>query len=286
MAKTQEGEDVMTAKKKPSEAEDLGESKTEEESTEGPSKAESSKSIAPQGKNISQIIQPKLEPSTVFFPKSEGMSVGYSEGDKKCFGLIETRGFLPLVVAADAMLKAANIHLVRYERVLGELVAICAVGDISAVRIAVESGIASAQDYGEVVASAVLSNPAPAVAQTLYEGRVSVEDQGLESSRQSAIGILETRGFVCAMVALDSMLKAANVRFCGFENTTAGTVAPIITGDLSAVRYAVDAGVEAANRTGEVIASQVLARPQVTQESVLPLSDASLGRLIPRATGN
>jgi microcompartment protein CcmL/EutN len=88
------------------------------------------------------------------------------------------------------------------------------------------------------------------------------------------------------MVALDSMLKAASVRFCGFENTVAGTVAPIITGDLSAVRYAVDAGVEAANRTGEVIASQVLARPQVMRESVLPLSEANLGRLIPSPTEN
>lgn len=232
-----------------------------------------------------RIVQPKLEPSSIFFVQETDQELAYDKDQRKCFGLIETRGFLPLVVAADAMLKAANIHLIRYERVLGELAAICVVGDISAVRIAVESGIASAQNYGEVVASAVLSNPAPVVAQALYNGQISLDKEQISFTRQSAIGLLEARGFVCAIVALDSMLKAASVNFCGLENTGAGTVSPIITGDLSAVKYAVEAGVQAAGRIGQVIASQVLARPQVTKEEVLPLSEAKLFRLIPPSAG-
>lgn len=232
------------------------------------------------------IRQPLLQPSSVFFVKEDEKALAYDKDQRKCFGLIETRGFLPLVVAADAMLKAANINLIRYERVMAELVAICVVGDISAVRIAVESGIASAQNYGEVVTSAVLSNPAPAVAQVLYSGQISLDKETISFTRQSAIGILEARGFVCAIVALDSMLKAANVSLCGFENTGAGTVSPIITGDLSAVRYAVEAGAQAAGRIGQVIASQVLARPQVTKEAVLPLSEANLAKLIAPTAGH
>lgn len=237
-----------------------------------------------QGK-AKALAQPRLEPSSFFFAKSEQKGLRSGDAQQRCFGLIETRGFLPLVVAADAMLKAANIELVRYERVMGELAAICVVGDISAVRIAVDSGKASAENFGEVMAAAVLSNPAPAVAQTLFDGSTGIQEQDVVSAGQSAIGIVETQGFVTAVVALDAMLKAASVRFRGMENGWAGTLTSIIMGDLSAVRYAVDAGVEAAGRVGQVIASQVLARPQVTQESLLPLSEANLSRLMPPGAG-
>ncbi|MBI4595033.1 MAG: BMC domain-containing protein [Candidatus Tectomicrobia bacterium] len=244
-------------------------------------KAEESMGVSLTKEKTAGFIQPKLEPSSMFFVQPSEQALTTASDQRKCFGLIETRGFLPLVIAADAMLKAANINLIRYERVMAELVAICVVGDISAVRIAVDSGIASAQNYGEVVASAVLSNPIPAVMEVLYHGYVNIKKEDLAPDWHSAIGIIETQGFVCAIVALDAMLKAANVNFSGLENTGAGSVVPIITGDLSAVRYAIEAGAEAAGRVGQVIATQVLARPQVTKEAVLPLSAANLSKLIP-----
>lgn len=244
-------------------------------------KTEESIGVALPEEKVSGFVQPKLEPSSLFLVKPSEQSLNHAPEQRKCFGLIETRGFLPLIIAADAMLKAANITLIRYERVMAELVAICVVGDISAVRIAVDSGIASAQNYGEVVASAVLSNPTPVVMEVLYNGHPAVKKEDLSPVRQSSVGIIETQGFVCAIVALDAMLKAANVTYSGMENSWAGGVSPIITGDLSAVRYAIEAGAEAAGRVGQVLATQVLARPQVTKEGVLPLLAANLNKLIP-----
>lgn len=76
-----------------------------------------------------------------------------------------------------------------------------------------------------------------------------------------AKGFVETKGLVAAYEAADSMVKAANVTLLGKENIGAGMVTIIIEGDVGAVKAAVDAGVEAAQRVGEVVSAHVIARP-------------------------
>ncbi|MBI4595034.1 MAG: BMC domain-containing protein [Candidatus Tectomicrobia bacterium] len=73
-------------------------------------------------------------------------------------GLIETRGFVGLIEAADAILKAANVRVVKYEKVGGGWLAICVIGDVGAVKVAVEAGMAAAQRVGEAKSS-VIANP-------------------------------------------------------------------------------------------------------------------------------
>lgn len=73
-------------------------------------------------------------------------------------GLIETRGFVGLIEAADAILKAANVRVVKYEKVGGGWLAICVIGDVGAVKVAVEAGMAAAQRIGEAKSS-VIANP-------------------------------------------------------------------------------------------------------------------------------
>lgn len=67
---------------------------------------------------------------------------------------------------------------------------------------------------------------------------------------KGAIGVLETRGFVGMVNAVDTMLKASNVKVLGQVRVGAGLVSIIIHGDVGAVRVATDAGVEAAKKTG------------------------------------
>ena len=73
-------------------------------------------------------------------------------------GLIETRGFVALIEAADAILKAANVRVVKYEKVGGGWLAICVMGDVGAVKVAVEAGMAAAERVGEAKSS-VIANP-------------------------------------------------------------------------------------------------------------------------------
>jgi ethanolamine utilization protein EutM len=74
-------------------------------------------------------------------------------------GLVETKGRVPAVEAADAMVKAANVDLVGYESVGGGLITAIVRGDVSAVRAATDAGAAAAGKVGEVVSVHVIAKP-------------------------------------------------------------------------------------------------------------------------------
>lgn len=75
-----------------------------------------------------------------------------------------------------------------------------------------------------------------------------------------AIGLIETKGLVSAIEALDASLKAANVQLVRKENSTGGWVTIFISGDVGSVKAAVDAGSAAADRLGQLISSHVIPR--------------------------
>jgi ethanolamine utilization protein EutM len=74
-------------------------------------------------------------------------------------GMVETRGLVAMVEAADTMVKTANVRLVGYEKIdAGHVIAIVR-GEVAAVKAAVEAGAASARRVGEVVATHVIPRP-------------------------------------------------------------------------------------------------------------------------------
>lgn len=76
-----------------------------------------------------------------------------------------------------------------------------------------------------------------------------------------AIGMIEVKGFLSAVEALDSALKAANVTLHSVTKVKGGLVAVIIMGDVGAVKAAMDASSAAANRVGEIVSVHVIPRP-------------------------
>ena len=78
---------------------------------------------------------------------------------------------------------------------------------------------------------------------------------------QQAIVIIETKGMIGVIEALDAALKAADVRFVRQDKVGSGLVAVTVEGDVAAVKAAVDAGAESARRVGEVGSVHVIARP-------------------------
>lgn len=86
-------------------------------------------------------------------------------------GMIETRSFAALVEAADAMVKAARVELVAYEKTSGGFVTAVVRGDVAAVKAAVEAGARGAEKVGEVVAVHVIPRPHANVDKILPLGR-------------------------------------------------------------------------------------------------------------------
>jgi len=82
-------------------------------------------------------------------------------------GLIETKGLLASIEAADAMAKAANVEIVKRIDIGGAYVTTVVSGDVGSVRAAVEAGAAAASQVGELVGSHVIPRPADALAEAL-----------------------------------------------------------------------------------------------------------------------
>ena len=78
---------------------------------------------------------------------------------QQALGMIETRGLVAAIEAADAMLKAANVELVGTEKIGSGLVSVMVRGDVGAVKAAVEAGADSASRLGELVATHVIPRP-------------------------------------------------------------------------------------------------------------------------------
>jgi len=84
-----------------------------------------------------------------------------------------------------------------------------------------------------------------------------------------ALGFIETQGFVAAIEAADSALKAASVSLIGQKRPGSGLVTIIITGDVAAVKSAVEVGAESASAVGKVVSTQVIARPHQDMEKLI-----------------
>ena len=78
---------------------------------------------------------------------------------KEALGMIETKGLVATVEAADAMVKAANVTLVAYEKIGGGYVTAMVRGDVAAVKAAVDAGAAAARKVGELVSVHVIPSP-------------------------------------------------------------------------------------------------------------------------------
>ncbi len=87
-----------------------------------------------------------------------------------------------------------------------------------------------------------------------------------------ALGMIETRGLVALIEAMDAMVKAADVQVVGWQQIGGGLVTALVRGDVAAVRAATEAGELAAKRVGEVVAVHVIPRPHPSLETVLPIN--------------
>lgn len=77
-----------------------------------------------------------------------------------------------------------------------------------------------------------------------------------------ALGLIETRGLVCHIMATDAMCKAADVEVVSQVQIGGAYITTLIRGDVGSVRAAVDAGAQQASQTGELVSAHIIPRPE------------------------
>ncbi|RJP69100.1 MAG: BMC domain-containing protein [Ignavibacteriales bacterium] len=78
---------------------------------------------------------------------------------KNAIGILETKGFAPLILGADTALKAANVDLIEWRQVGSGYVSFTVEGDVAAVRSAIEAAAEAASKIGEVISSLIIPRP-------------------------------------------------------------------------------------------------------------------------------
>lgn len=193
----------------------------------------------------------------------------------KALGLVSTRSFPAIVGTADMMLKSSGVTLVGYEKIGSGYCTAIVRGGISDVRLAVEVGAETAEKFGQLISSLVIARPLANLEAVLPIGsRLAQLTEGEGDSRLSnqAIGLLETRGFPAMVGAADTMLKAADVQLSAHETIGSGLCTAIIRGAVADVAVALEAGMQEAQRIGELNAVMLIPRPLEDLEQTLPLA--------------
>ncbi len=186
-------------------------------------------------------------------------------------GMVSTTSFPAIIGIADAMIKSSNVFLVGYEKTGGGHCTAIVRGGVADVRMAVHAGERMAKEFGQFVSSSMIPRP-PANLEAVLPIMPRIEDlEGVGSSMGGeAIGLLETRGFPAMVGAADAMTKAAEITLISHETIGGGLCTIIIQGSLSNVAIAVEAGMNEAERIGELNSVMVIPRPLGDLERSLP----------------
>src|SRR5665647_1972639 len=94
-----------------------------------------------------------------------------NDNTSDALGMIETKGFAAMVEASDAMVKAAKVELVGFEKIGGGYVTAIVRGDVAAVKAAVDAGVQAAQEVGEIVSTHIIPRPHANIDSALPLGR-------------------------------------------------------------------------------------------------------------------
>src|SRR5271154_5098859 len=89
----------------------------------------------------------------------------------EALGMVETKGLVAMIEASDAMVKAANVTLVGWEKIGSGYVTALVRGDVAAVKAATDAGAAAARRTGELIAVHVIPRPHPSLEETLPIGK-------------------------------------------------------------------------------------------------------------------
>ena len=124
-----------------------------------PGKKSSNAGAAKTTKSAAARVAKSVNKTETVKPKETKVIKEEKRMELQALGMVETRGLVASIEAADAMLKAANVVLVGTEKIGSGLVSVMVRGDVGAVKAAVEAGSAAAARLGEIIAVHVIPRP-------------------------------------------------------------------------------------------------------------------------------
>ena len=168
-------------------------------------------------------------------------------------GMIETNSIPAGIEAGDAMLKAAEVALVSAQAVCAGKYIVIVSGDVAAVKASAAAGKAIA-DYA-LVDSIVIPN--------VHEQVIAAICAATDIGRPGALGILETYSLASAVICADTAVKAADVRLIEVRlgRGLGGKSFVVLTGEVAAVRFAMDAAAKLEEVQGLVARTVVIPSP-------------------------
>ncbi len=202
----------------------------------------------------------------------------------KALGMLEVYSFTTSVVAADLCAKAADVKIIAFDRtrpgsldVPAPLVMQVKIeGNVAAVKAAIEAGKEYAEAEGKYIISHTIASPGEGTEKMAYlldmnkdkynkklpKSFMNEDEIEKQAPTGESIGLIEIEGLVAAIEGLDAMTKAADVRVVHTEKRLGGRLVTfVVAGEVSAVKAAVDAGLKAADKIGNIFGSAVIARP-------------------------
>lgn len=192
-------------------------------------------------------------------------------------GMVATRSFPAIVGTADMMIKSSGVTLVGYEKIGAGYCTAIVRGKTADVRLAVEEGARTAEQFGQLISKMVLPRPMPNLEVVFpigsYFQELQQEQRGYSRLSNQSLGLLETRGFPALVGAADAMLKSADVSLAGYETIGDGLCTALVRGTVANVAVAVEVGMHEAERIGEFSAVMVIPRPLEDLEQTLPVAD-------------
>lgn len=171
----------------------------------------------------------------------------------KAIGMIEYKTVSTGMIAADSMLKTAEVEIIEAQTVCPGKYIIIIQGDLSAVRASVDT---ATKQYGEhLIDSFVLGNPHESIFPAIY-GTTEVEDI-------KALGIMETFSVASMIVAADEAAKSAEVSLIELRlaRGMCGKSYMFLTGEIAAVTAAIERGIQAVGEDGMLLDYSVIANP-------------------------
>jgi microcompartment protein CcmL/EutN len=181
----------------------------------------------------------------------------------EALGMVETVGYVGLIEAADAGIKAADISITNYFTIGGGLAMVAFRGSTAEVQAAVSAAGTAAKEIATVKTVHTIPSPHPHLFGTFKLGSPAADDPGPGEGGRS-LGFIECKGLAALIEGTDAGLKAAGVSLIDWKKIGGSFVTSLFQGDVSAIRAATDAGAAAAKKVGELRAVNVI--PSAVEE--------------------
>jgi microcompartment protein CcmL/EutN len=181
---------------------------------------------------------------------------------KRAIGLLELKNITRGILAADAMLKAANVEILMAQAMCPGKYVVMVAGDVGAVQSAVKTGTAVSGSEN-VVDEFVLSN--------LHDSVFPALSGCTEIKEVKSLGVIESYSVASAIIAADIAVKASNVELIEVRlaRGMGGKAMVTLTGDVGAVTAAIRAGSNAIQDSGFLVDQLVLPAPHSALHKVL-----------------